>query len=76
MKTHEGPWAPQMNIFYFVCLVLVAIYLFYASWGLSHLDFSGYNKIYPDIVHFEAHFANLGTSGFFKAHEGHPGTPD
>jgi hypothetical protein len=42
----RGPWRPQTNIFYFVCVALVVIYLFHASWGLNHLDFSGYNKIY------------------------------
>jgi hypothetical protein len=35
-------------------------YLFEAIWGLNHLDFTGYNKIYPDFV-------NLGVLfGFFK----------
>jgi hypothetical protein len=73
----RSPWEPQTNIFYFVCIVLVVIYLFHASWGLNHLDFSGNNKIQPDVAHLEAHFANLrGFSAIFKTHKGHLGTPD
>ena len=45
LKTHEGPVETHTNIFYFVYLVLVVIYLFHASWGLNRLDFNGYNKI-------------------------------
>jgi hypothetical protein len=33
--------------------VLNVIYLFEAFWGLNHLDFTTYDKIYPD-------FASLG----------------
>jgi hypothetical protein len=33
----RGPWGPQTNIFYFVCVVPVVIYLFHASWGLTHV---------------------------------------
>jgi hypothetical protein len=44
----RGPWGPQIDILDFVRVVLVVIYLFHASWGLNHLDFSGYIKIiYP-----------------------------
>jgi hypothetical protein len=35
-KSHEGPWGPQTNFFYFVRVVPVVIYLFHASWGLKH----------------------------------------
>jgi hypothetical protein len=42
-----GLWGPQTNIFYFVCVVPDVIYPFHASWGLNHLDFSSYRKIYP-----------------------------
>ena len=45
-RTMSSLWGPQTNISYFVYIVLVVIYLFHASWGLNHLDFSGYNKIY------------------------------
>ena len=37
-----GTWKPQTDIFYFLHLVLDVNYLFHASWGLIHLDFSGY----------------------------------
>ena len=49
-------WAlrePQNNGCEFLCLVLDVINLFQAIWGLNSLDFSGYNKIYPDITRFE-----------------------
>ena len=49
-------WAlrePQNNGCEFLCLVLDVIHLFQAIWGLNSLDFSGYNKIYPDITRFE-----------------------
>jgi hypothetical protein len=39
-------------------------------WGLNHLDFTGYNKIYPD-------FASLGAFMFLsQACDGHLGTPN
>jgi hypothetical protein len=28
--------------------------------GLKNLEFSGYNKILPDVAHFEIYFANFG----------------
>jgi hypothetical protein len=31
----RGPWGPQTNIFYFVCVVPVVIYPFQASWGIK-----------------------------------------
>jgi uncharacterized membrane protein len=60
LKAHDCPWGPQTNILYFICIVLVVIYLFHAIWGLNHLDFSGYYKIKQDIAHVEAHIATLG----------------
>jgi hypothetical protein len=66
-------WGTQTNIFYFVYVVLVVIDLFHASIGLSHLDFSNYNRIYPDIAHFQV---ILGLFGLLKAHKGHQGTSD
>jgi len=56
----RGPWGPHTNTF--------LLYMCSPSWylpiachlGLNHLDFCGYNKMYPDIAHFEAYFANLG----------------
>ena len=41
----RGRWGPQTNIFYIVCVVLVVIYLFYASWGLNHPDISVYDAV-------------------------------
>jgi hypothetical protein len=55
----RGPWGPQTNISQFLCVALVVIYLFRAICALNHLDFSGYNMTYPDVAHFEAHFANF-----------------
>jgi hypothetical protein len=37
-----------------------------AQEGLNNLDLSGYNKIWPDNGHFEAHFDNLGAFWPFK----------
>jgi hypothetical protein len=34
--------------------------------GLNNLDFSGYNKILPDIAHFEAGSAHLGALWHFE----------
>jgi hypothetical protein len=45
---------------------VVVIYLFQAIWGLKHLDFNGYNKIQPDIAHFETHLASFGTFWTFR----------
>jgi hypothetical protein len=70
-----GPWGPQTDIFYFVCVVLVVIYPFHASLGLNHFDFSDYNKIYLDVAHIEAHFANLGDFGPFQGSLGAPKDP-
>ena len=36
--------------------MLNVIYLFEAIWGLTYLDFTGYNKIYPDFVNLGAFF--------------------
>jgi hypothetical protein len=47
-----GLWRPHTNICQFECVVIVGIYLFQAIWGLNHLDFSGYNKIYPVVAQF------------------------
>jgi hypothetical protein len=30
LKAHDCPWGPQTNILYFLCIVLVVIYLFHA----------------------------------------------
>ena len=46
----RGAWRHKTNIYYFVCIILVFIHLFHAGRGLTHLDFSSYNKIYPDIM--------------------------
>jgi hypothetical protein len=43
--------------------------------GLNNLDFSGYNKIWPDIAHFEVHFANFGAFWPFQGQLGAPGDP-
>ena len=56
----RGAWVPQTNIFYFVCLILVVIYLYHASWGLNHLDINSYKNLYPDVAHFAAHVEYLG----------------
>ena len=37
--------------------MLNVIYLFEAIWGLTYLDFTGYNKIYPDFVNLGAFLA-------------------
>jgi hypothetical protein len=71
----RGPWGPQTNISYFVCVVLVDIYLFHASWGLHQLDFSDYNMVQLDIVHFEAHFDNLAAFWPFQGPLGVPRDP-
>jgi hypothetical protein len=51
-----------------------------AIWGLNHLDLSGYNKIKPDVTHFDTHFANLvafrSSESLLKAHEGPLSTPN
>ena len=47
-------------IFWNLCVVLYVTYVFPANWGLNHLEFSGYNKIYPDFNHFGAFQANFG----------------
>jgi hypothetical protein len=44
--------------------------------GLNNLDFSGYNKICPDIAHFEAGSANLGALRHFEGPRGALGTPN
>jgi hypothetical protein len=44
--------------------------------GSNNLDFNGYNKIRPDIAHFEANFANFGAFGFSKPNEAPLGTPN
>ena len=33
------------------------IYLFEAIWDLNHIDFTGYNKIYPDFASLGAFLA-------------------
>ena len=71
----SGLRGPQTNICQNECVVLVGIYLFQAIWALNHLDFSGYNKTYPDVAYFEAHFANLGTSWPFHGPLGAPRDP-
>ena len=40
--------------------MLDLIYIFYVIWGLKHLDFSGYSKIYSDFTYFGAFWAYLG----------------
>jgi hypothetical protein len=57
----------QTNISQFISVVLVVIYLFQAICGLNHLDFSGDNKIKPDIDYFEACFANFEIFWPFKS---------
>ena len=58
-----GTWRPmrsrlwtQTNIYEF----LNVIYLFEAIWGVNHLDFTGFNKIYPDFASLGAFLAGLG----------------
>jgi hypothetical protein len=67
LKAHQGPRGTQTNISQFVCVVLVVIYLFQAICDLNHLDFSGDNKIKPDIAYFEARFSNFEVFWPFKS---------
>ena len=50
--------------------MLNVIYLFEAIWGLNHLDFIGYNKIYTDFARLGAFYA------LSQACEDHWGTPN
>ena len=54
-------------------IYLVVIYLFHTIWGLKHLNFIGYKKIYPDVAHFQAYFANFGAFWPFEPPWGAPG---
>ena len=47
-------------MFYVEAGMLFHLLWFQANWGLNHLEFSGYNKIYPDFTHFRAFWAYLG----------------
>ena len=50
-------------MFYVEAGMLFHLLWFQANWGLNHLEFSGYNKIYPDFTHFGTFLAYLGATG-------------
>ena len=45
-----SPQWTRTNNYKFICIVLNITYLFEAIWGLNHLYFTGYSKIYPDFA--------------------------
>ena len=58
-KAREGSLGTPKKCFQ-ICMCSAKCYVFQANWGLNHLEFSGYNKIYLDFTHFGAFWAYLG----------------